>query len=201
MNEDLDMPLIEEEVDALDVFLAGLDGEIQSFEALDGLFCALGCAPTMTAPSDYLPVIFGDAGGFENEEQARTVLTLITRHWNTVSVGLREALEAQEVYLPALLLNEEGVATGNDWAEAFLVGVSMTEGDWEDFIEDEELGQLLVPMMVLAHEHHPDPDMQPTELTAKGREDLLQLMFNSLILIFAYFEQQRLAPDDEASSD
>jgi len=195
MNEDLNQPLTEEEIDTLDAFLASLDGEIPSFEALDGLFCALRCAPTMVMPSHYLPVILGDDDGFEELEQAKNILTLITRQWNTVSEGLREALEAEDVYAPVLLMNEEGEPTGNDWAEGFLVGVSMTEGDWEDFIEDEELGQLLVPMMVLAHEHHPDPKMRPAEITAEGRQELLQMMFNSLILIFAYFEQQRRDPD------
>lgn len=195
MNEDLNLPLTEEEIDTLDAFLANLNGEVPSFEALDGFFCALRCAPTVMMPSHYLPVILGDEDGFEDPEQAKTILTLITRHWNTVSEGLREALEAEDVYLPILLLNEEGEPTGNDWAEAFLIGVSLTEDDWEDFIEDEELGQLLVPMMVLAHEHHPDPKMRPAEITAEGREELMQMMFNSLILIFAYFEQQRLDPD------
>jgi len=195
MNEDLNQPLSEDDIDTLDAFLASLDSEVMSFEALDGLFCALHCAPTPVSPSEYLPVILGSDDGFEDLEQARQILTLVTRHWNTVGLGLREALEAEDLYLPILLLDENGKATGNDWAEAFLIGVSMTENDWEDFVEDEELGQLLVPMMVLAHENHPDPKMRSAEISPESREELLQMMFNSLVLIFAYFETQRQAPD------
>lgn len=195
MNANLNEPLSEEDIDTLDAFLASLDSEVASFEALDGLFCALNCAPTLVSPSDYLPVILGGDDGFEDLEQAKQILTLVTRHWNTVASGLREALEAEDLYSPVLLVDENGKATGNEWAEAFLVGVSMTENDWQDFIEDEELGQLLVPMMVLAHEDHPDPNMRSAEISPESREELLQMMFNSLILIFAYFETQRQGPD------
>jgi uncharacterized protein len=191
MNDKLETPLSEDEMQNLDMFLANLEGEVPSFEALDGLFCALRCSPTPMLPSGYLPVILGDDDGFEDEEQARTMLTLITRHWNTVSDGLREALETESLYLPALLVDEDGQAAGNDWAEGFLLGVSMTQDDWDEFIENEDLGQLLVPMMVLAHENDPDPEMRPAEITEESRENLLNMMFNSLILIFAHFEQQR----------
>ena len=191
MNEDLNTPLSEDDMQTLDMFLANLDGEVPSFEALDGLFCALRCAPTLVPPSGYLPVILGEDDGFEDADQARTMLTLITRHWNTVSAGLREAMETQTLYLPALLVDDEDQATGNDWAEGFLLGVSMTEDDWDDFIDDEDLGELLVPMMVLAHEDDPDPEFKSPEITDENRESLLNMMFNSLMLIFAHFEKQR----------
>ena len=191
MNEDLNTPLSEDEMQTLDMFLANLDGEVPSFEALDGLFCALRCAPTLVPPSGYLPVILGEDGGFEDEDQARTMLTFITRHWNTVSDGLRQAMATETLYLPALLVDEEDQAAGNDWAEGFLLGVSMTEDDWDDFIDDEDLGELLVPMMVLAHEDDPDPEFKSPEITDENRESLLNMMFNSLILIFAHFEERR----------
>jgi uncharacterized protein len=191
MNEDLNTPLSEDDMQTLDMFLANLDGEVPSFEALDGLFCALRCAPSLVPPSGYLPVLLGEDDGFEDEDQARTMLTLITRHWNTVSAGLREAMETQTLYLPALLVDDKDQATGNDWAEGFLLGVSMTEDDWDDFIDDEDLGELLVPMMVLAHEDNPDPEFKSPEITDENRESLLNMMFNSLMLIFAHFEKQR----------
>ena len=169
MNEDLNTPLSEDDMQTLDMFLANLDGEVPSFEALDGLFCALRCAPSLVPPSGYLPVLLGEDDGFEDEDQARTMLTLITRHWNTVSAGLREAMETQTLYLPALLVDDKDQATGNDWAEGFLLGVSMTEDDWDDFIDDEDLGELLVPMMVLAHEDDPDPEFKSPEITDENR--------------------------------
>lgn len=191
MNNDLNTPLSDDDMQTLDMFLANLDGEVPSFECLDGFFCALRCAPTQTPPSDYLPAILGDNDGFEDEQQALSMLTLITRHWNTVSDGLREALETETLYLPALLVDEEGRTTGNDWAEGFLLGVTLTEDDWEVFIDDDELGELLVPMMVLAHENDQDPELKSPEINDDNREKLLNMMFNSLVLIFAHFENQR----------
>lgn len=192
MTENLNTPLSEDDMQTLDMFLVNLEGEVPSFECLDGFFCALRCAPTLVPPSGYLPVILGEDDGFEDEDQARTMLTFITRHWNTVSDGLREAMQTETLYLPALLVDDEGRAAGNDWAEGFLLGVSMTEDDWDDFIDDEDLGELLVPMMVLAHEDDPDPELKSPEITDENRESLLNMMFNSLVLIFAHFEKQRM---------
>ena len=46
-------------------------------------------------------------------------------------------------------------------------------------------------MMVLAHEDDPDPELKSPEITDENRESLLNMMFNSLVLIFAHFEKQR----------
>jgi uncharacterized protein len=46
-------------------------------------------------------------------------------------------------------------------------------------------------MMVLAHENDPDPELKSPEITEDTRENLLNMMFNSLVLIFAHFENQR----------
>ena len=53
-------PLNEAETDTLDTFLANLNGPIRSIEGLDGLLCALNCAPTQIAPSDYMAVMLGE---------------------------------------------------------------------------------------------------------------------------------------------
>ena len=189
MATHLNTPLSEAEIDTLDAFLAERDGPIISFEGLDGLFCALLCAPTLVMPSHYMEVIMGEEA-FTDEQQAQEILLLVTRHWNTVSDTLRRASSVGDVYVPALLVDEDGNPSGNDWAEGFLVGLSLTEDDWGEFIEDEELGQLLVPIMLLGHEHHPDPSMRPANLSPDGREELLDTMFDGLMLIYEHFQRK-----------
>lgn len=185
-------PLTPAELEAFDEFLGGLHGSIQSFEALDGLFCALICAPTLVPLSQYIEVIMDKKDAFKNEKQATEIMGLMMRHWNTIAGELQSTLKTDNIYVPALIMNEDGVTTGNEWAQGFLTGVSLSDdGDWSALMDDEKLGQLLVPMMILAHEHHPDPEMRPPPINADDREELLESAFVSLADLYAYFAQQR----------
>lgn len=185
-------PLTPAELENFDEFLGGLHGSIQSFEALDGLFCALICAPTLVPLSQYIEVIMDKKDAFKNEKQAAEIMSLMMRHWNTIAGELQRTLKTDNIYVPALIMNEDGVTTGNEWAQGFLTGVSLSDvGDWSALMDDEKLGQLLVPMMILAHEHHPDPEMRPPQIKADDREELLESAFVSLADLYAYFDPQR----------
>lgn len=190
MDTDLNTPLNEDDIDTLDAFLASLeDGPIMSFEGLDGLFCALLCAPTMVMPSHYLEVVMYEQF-FEDEAQEEQMLLLMTRHWNTLSETLRQASSNGDVYVPALLVDDSGQPCGNDWAGGFLLGLSLTEDDWQDFIDDKTLSQLLLPMLTLGQENHPDTTLRPAPLSPKDREELLDTMFDGLMLIYEHFQRK-----------
>ena len=49
----------------------------------------------------------------------------------------------------------------------------------------------MMVMMLLAHEHDPDPEMRPPPIPAQKREDLLIEMVASLVRIYRYFEPHR----------
>ncbi len=189
MPADLNAALLEPEIDRLDTFLAELDGPVNSFEGLDGLFCALICAPTAIMPNEYKTVILGDSA-FADDDQAKEITFLMTRHWNTVTKTLQQVSKVGDVYVPALLVDDDGNPTGNEWAEGFVLGITLTQTDWHAFSQNTELGDLLEPVMLLAHEHHPDPTLRPTSLSSEGREDLLDEMFDNLMLIYEHFQRQ-----------
>lgn len=189
MTADLNAALLEPEIDRLDTFLAELDGPVNSFEGLDGLFCALICAPTAIMPNEYIKVILGDSA-FADADQEKDISLLMTRHWNTVAKTLQQVSKVGDVYVPALLVDDDGNPTGNEWAEGFVLGLTLTQNDWHAFSQNTELGDLLEPVMLLAHEHHPDPALRPTTLSIEGREDLLDEMFDNLMLIYEHFQRQ-----------
>lgn len=189
MPADLNAALLEPEIDRLDTFLAELDGPVNSFEGLDGLFCALICAPTAIMPSQYVKVMLGDSA-FADADQEKDISLLMTRHWNTVAKTLQQVSKVGDVYVPALLVDDDGNPTGNEWAEGFVLGLTLTQNDWHAFSQNTELGDLLEPVMLLAHEHHPDPTLRPTTLSTEGREDLLDEMFDNLMLIYEHFQRQ-----------
>jgi uncharacterized protein len=114
------------------------------------------------------------------------------RHWSTISFELFRTLKHPDVYLPVLLQDDEGIAHGNDWARGFVRGVQTRPVDWRELIVSEEHGGSLLPMMILAHEHDPDPAKRPPEpITPDKREDLLQMMIAGLTRIYHYFEPHR----------
>jgi uncharacterized protein len=117
-------------------------------------------------------------------------LSLIMRHWNVIA----ETLLSGEVILPLLLEGESGITRANDWANGFLRGMELRRTEWGALLSDEEHGGCLVPILALAHEHDPDPEMRPYKepITAEAREKLIVGAAAGVTGIYRYFEAQRL---------
>lgn len=184
----LTQPLNDAELDRLDDFLSRINhGEGMSIEELDGFFCALICGPEVVLPSEYLPHIWGgeliQGRGFKRIEEAQDVMSLLTRHWNTIAGALLRG----DVYVPLVLEDEEGIRRGNDWAIGFEEGIHLRPGSWDKLVDDDEHWAALAPMLVLAHEDDPDPEMRSKPLTPEGREELLRHMAVSVSLIYDFF--------------
>jgi uncharacterized protein len=85
---------------------------------------ALIAGPTTVMPSEYYPEVFGgetsEACKFGSLDEANEILGLMMRHWNEIA----STLFKDEVYVPLLLQDEDGVAHGNDWARGFMRGMS-----------------------------------------------------------------------------
>ena len=137
-----------------------------NLEELDGFFAALIAGPEMVMPSEYYPHVFGgtmeETCEFDSLDQANAILGLLSRHWNTIA----GTLYADEVHLPLLLEDDKGVAPANDWARGFMRGVELRREAWADLINSDEHGGSILPMMMLYHEHDPDPEMRPNPIGA-----------------------------------
>lgn len=190
-----DRPLSEAECDRLAAMLSRLGSEhaMNNLEEIDGFFAALICSPNLALPSDYLPEIWGGelAGeeAFADEQELQDFLSLLLRHWNSMV----RVLEEEDVFLPFLLQDENGVAHANDWARGFLRGMAFDPQSWQALFDDEERGGVLIPILILAHEHDPDPEMRPYKepIDAKRREELLVGIAASVTLIYRHFAPHR----------
>jgi len=187
-------PLTDAEFERLGSFLGGIKtGRAMNLETMDGFFAAVICGPEMVTPGECLPHIWGteDPGHrlFQSVDEAKEIMDLILRHWNTIARILFEG----RVYFPLLLEDESGLAHGNDWANGFLRGMKLRHGNWNELFDDEQHGGCLVPILMLAHEHDPDPKLRPPPISRKKREDILTRLAASVTVAYVYFEPHRRA--------
>jgi uncharacterized protein len=193
-NPTIQQPLSDDELNRLGEFLDEIGAPAMNMEALDGYFAALICGPDVVLPSEYLPEIWGEDFCFDGDNQASDILGLVMRHWNTISSELFRTLKEPYVYMPVLLEDDEGIVRGNDWARGFMRGVQARPTSWRELIVSDEHGGPLLPIMLLAHEHDPDPQMRPKPLSPDKREEVLQMMIAGLTQIYRYFEPHRRSP-------
>ena len=189
--------LTDEQFDVLGQFLGqvrqtGGAGPLppMNLEMLDGFFCALICAPVLVAPSEYLSEIWGDYA-FDSDEQASEMLGLLFEHWNNIAATMLRTLTEDEVYLPFLYDATDSLEAGRDWANGFLRGTMLSGHQWADLVDADETDALLLPILMLAHEDSPDPDMRTPVIPPDKREEILTMMIASATRAYRYFEPMR----------
>ena len=185
-------PLTDAELDRLgDLLKSCKGGQAMNVEQLDGFFAALIAGPETVMPSEYYPEVFGgemsDACEFASLDEANEILGLMMRHWNTIAATLNK----DEVYVPLLLEDEDGMAHGNDWAHGFMRGTLMRHDGWVELVNDEEHGGCLISMMMLCHEHDTDPEMRPKPISPEKREEVIVHMAAGLLQTYRYFRAHR----------
>jgi uncharacterized protein len=187
-------PLTDAEYDRIAGVLSRFrDQRAMNLEQLDGFFAALICSPDHVPPSEYMPEIWGgdirDEEAFSTRQELQEFMDLVMRHWNIIA----DTLQSGDVFLPLLLEDEEGIAHANAWARGFMRGMELRKEDWVDLFDDEQHGGPLVPILVLAHEHNPDPKMRPYQepIDAERREELIVRIAAGVTAIYRYFEPRR----------
>jgi uncharacterized protein len=156
----LDQSLSDAECDRLEAILRGLPGaSAMNLEEMDGFFAALICGPVTVPPSAYLNEIWGGGPGpFATEAELREFLNLAMRHWNWIA---RALATPDLVFIPRLVIEkDEAIPRGNRWARGFLRGVGLCREAWDEIFDDEEKFAILLPVLALAHENDPDPELR-----------------------------------------
>ncbi len=188
-------PLTDAEFERLTGLLRRFDNKRpMNLEQLDGFLAALVCGPELVTPSEYLPQICGDDMVLRDTIDAKSVLqdflSLIMRHWNTISY----TLESGDVFLPLLLEDENGTAPANEWAKGFLRGMELHKADWAALLGDEDHGGWLVPIFALANENNPDPELRSYDklISLEAREKLIVGIAAGVTGIYRHFQAQRM---------
>lgn len=117
---------------------------------MDGFLTAIAIGPEMIMPPEWMPYILGAyEPAFESQHQAESFYSAIMEWYNGI---LRTISEAPETYEPYIYFNKDDKPVFADWAEGFLIGVSLRERAWKALSNSQEYGHHFVPIMV----HMPD---------------------------------------------
>jgi len=120
--------------------------EAMPLDMLQGLFCAIGSAPDLIPPSSWLAVALGDNPVYETAEQAQEILDLVMRFYNQTLLEL-DSGTGITLYV---FSDDEGEDDFATWCEGYLEGVVLSETDWDELGEPEEVEELLFPFMLLS---------------------------------------------------
>ena len=172
-------------------------GAAMNMEAVDGYFTALISGPVLVMPTDALSSVLGEHFELSDAVQVSELMALLFQHWNGVAAGLLRTLsEADHAHLPVVFEDEQGVAHGNDWAKGYMRAVFQVPGIWDALLNDDVASGALLPMMMLDHEHDPDPTLRSPPIDETQRNDLLAALAAGANRIYRYFEPHRRAGID-----
>ncbi len=141
--------LDDEELDRLEALLDSpvFKGEAMWLDELQGFLCAVISAPDTILPSAWLPAVLGENPEYENQQQAEEVLGLVMRFYNDMALTLR-----QGAGIALQLYHSEGEEDYDfqSWCSGYLDGVELSEVNWYEAGDTEEVDELLFPFGVLA---------------------------------------------------
>ncbi|MDC7700040.1 UPF0149 family protein [Vogesella indigofera] len=195
-------PMTEQDYQRLGETLSRLAPQgAMSLEKLDGFFAALHAGPEAIKPVDCLPTILGaafdDEAAFASPKVLEKFVTQVMGHW----LEIARTLANGEDFYPWLDADEHGVVHGNDWAEGFSEGMQILYDDWTLLFDDAEAAGALAPIMALAFEHHPDPEMRPflDGASAEQKAEWLGEISASVAQIYRFFAALRQEMEDAES--
>ena len=158
----------EADIEALEALcdrLAGFGADV-ALDWVDGFMAALVCGPRVVLPSEWLPVMFGDAfdRAFADPADVQQAMDALMKRWNVLASQLDpEALidEPEQLRLaPLMMLYDEAIRqemvdaghigadevqamlqTGLLWAEGFMAAIDAFDGGWPEPDIDTEEGR------------------------------------------------------------
>jgi len=157
----IESQLSHEELERLDRFLLEridedayseeLDAGIFNISELDGLLTAIVSGPALLAPSQWLPVVWGDfEPEWESEKESEDIFSLMFRHINDIAAILSEQPHNFEPLFMERSVEGKIYSVVDEWCEGYIRGISLATIEWES--GGGEMTELLLPIMTFASE-------------------------------------------------
>jgi uncharacterized protein len=159
----LHTPLNDSELNRLDSFLLdrvpeeieGEPGEVDEgildISELDGFLTAIISGPRAIAPSEWLPVVWGDfEPQWETPQEAEAIISLIMRHMNGI---VNTLMDEPDRFEPIVLEREvEGktVTVVDEWCIGYMKGLALAAEEWR--AGGDEVMELMFPISLFSSE-------------------------------------------------
>ena len=160
MNEELERPLDDAELDELHQLLAERGGdEALLLDGVHGLLTAIAIGPDLVPVDDWLPHVLDPDQPFETVESAERAFALVLRLYNSTVSDLDRF--TWEPILGETRHDDEVTISAAGWCEGFSLGVDLRSALWEQrMAADHRLMDALEPILELAGDagllEHPD---------------------------------------------
>lgn len=165
--------LSDQEIDELAEFLyAEAPPDSLSISELHGFLSAIVIGPELVQPNEWLPLVWGNGEegepAFSDLPHAERILGLIMRMYNGINDQVRDS---PDEYFPIYMASESGDGPDiDDWCYGFMIGISLRHEAWQPMLEDEEMGEFLMPIVACAMEYTgdmPEGESIPVEVRAE----------------------------------
>lgn len=160
------------DIDELEEFLCSdiLPDNSMLLSDMDGFLTAIAVGPELIPPSEWLPHILGKGEpNFRDMDQANAFFGSIMLWYNNILDTLNNRPAEYEPYI-YYNRNEEPIFS--DWAEGFLIGMSLRPVAWEPLRDSKSYGQYLIPILA----HMPDHKGGGFVIGDKAYEEIYALL-------------------------
>jgi uncharacterized protein len=157
------------------------------YHELQGFLFAVASAPELIRPSEWMPLVFGDAepgyGSFEEAEQVISELTSLYNAVNASVSGEKAAPPSDCVFRDDVLANLDWDAPVSQWSRGFVRGHQWLEELWESYVPeelDEEFAATLLALSFFA-----SPEIAEALRKESASDQPLELLATTMRRIFA----------------
>ncbi len=124
------------------------------YHELQGFLFAVASAPELIQPSEWMPLVFGDAEpGYASLDEAQRVMAELLSLYNSVNASVSAetaALPADCVFRENVLANLDAEAPIGQWSRGFMRGHQWLEDLWESYVPNELDGEFAAMLLTLS---------------------------------------------------
>ena len=127
------------------------------YHELQGFLFAVASSPELVKPSEWMPIVFGDAEpDYGSIDEARGVIAELMTLYNAINSAIltgRGALPVDCTFRTELLTNLDDASPVSQWSRGFLQGHQWLEDVWNAYVPselDEEFGAMLMTLSFFA---------------------------------------------------
>jgi uncharacterized protein len=188
--------MIDSELDRLETLLADprFGGNAFGLDALQGFLCAVASAPQPIPVERWLGAAMGTARDWLHDPEAEELVRLLQKFRDDVAAQLVDGDGVTLLLYPV----DEGTEEMDygAWAQGYLEGVDLSDPEWEEAGDPDEVEDMLLPVLMLADGLEEDSELRaslevPVGEAAALLEESREMLVSAVQSLFDYWAERR----------